>query len=524
MSFRLALGLSMLSSCLRTAMFPLLTAFFMAAFSFAVPGAAPNYEAIESLIRQSQLDIASQQLEALLKQRPNDFRAERLLGEVRIRQHNYSEGERLFRQAVQHNPKSQAACESLAGLYRDQLRLTEATAQYEKCLALAPASAPDMAAMARLYLQQGEFEKSLASLKNLPPDRRTPAMFPTMAADYVLLNRSQMAQQAIGDVLRAAPENPELVPELATALLEHGSPGDADQLLKIASPHQKITPSFLVAEAKVRMTMGQTAEAEETIAKALQQDPKSVEALSTAASLAARSENWDAAAKSLETALSLGPPRTDLLQAAIFVQIRRNDLQAAHDIAQQWYTAQPDSPDSALAFAVVLVEGNHWGEAKPLLLKVLEKQPGNKRALLSMGVVEYNASDLPAAKKYLSNSLGGGGDDASAHYYLGLAAKQEGDIETAIREMQQALTLRPTDARALGTLGQLYLQQNDVAKARAALEQAVQQAPEDPQNHYQLARVYNKLSMKAEAEEQLKAYEKLRPSRPNSPPPTPAHP
>ena len=518
------LCLSILSTRLRTAMVPLLFAFLLAASAAAVPAAPPNYQAIESLIRQSKLDAADQQLQAILKQHPNDSRAEVLLGEVRIRQHKYPEGEALFLLAVKHNPRSPQACESLAGLYRDEMRLEEATAQYEKCATLVPANAPNLAALARLYMQQGQFEKSLAVTKNVAPDRRTAQMLPAIAADYVLLGNTEQAQPAIGEVLRLAPENPDLAPELATALLEHGMASDAQQLLKIAAPHQKITSSFLIAEAKAQAATGQKAEAHETISKALQQDPKSAEALGTAASLAAQSGDWDAAAKFLEAAFASGPPRIDLLQAAILVQLRRNDLQAAHDIAQYWYTSQPEVPDSALALAVVLVEGNHWGEAKPLLEKVLAKRPNDKRAVLTMGVVEYNASDLPAAQKYLSDSLGGSADDATAHYFLGLIAKQEGDVAAAIGQMQQTLAIRPTDARALGAVGELYLEQNDVAKARTALEQAVQQAPNEPQNHYELARVYNKLAMKQEAGEQLRIYEKLRPSRPNSPEGTPPNP
>jgi len=251
--------------------------------------------------------------------------------------------------------------------------------------------------------------------------------------------------------------------------------------------------------------------------QAIRLDPKSQDSLAVAASLAMLWGQWDKSLEFLDAALAAGPPRTDLLQSVVYAEMRKNDLQAAHDVAQRWHTLRPDESAGALAFAVVLVEGNHWGEARPLLEQVLAKSPNDKGALLAMGVVQYNAGDLAAAKKYLSGAVGGGPDDANAYFFLGLIAKQQGDFSAAIAAMKQSVSIQARNPKALGQLGQLYLQENDVPSARTVLEQAIEQAPDEPQNHYELARVYNKLDRKADAEEQLKLYQKLRPQRPKSP-------
>jgi tetratricopeptide (TPR) repeat protein len=484
----------------------------------SAPAAGPSqYAAIETLIRQAKLDQAEQQLTALLKQNPKDGRAELLLGNVRLQQKNYGEAEKQFRQATEHSPKSLPACEALGRLLLDEARIDEATKQYEGCAKLSPTNAKNLATLAKLYTLQGKFEKSLAMMKPVAEAALPVQVYPTIAADDVALGRQDEAQAAIAEVMRHAPENPDLVPELANMFMEHGMASDAAELLRIAGPHQKNTAYFLSALTKAQAATGNPTKAKATLAKALQQDSKSVEALYAGAQIAIATQDWDTAAQYLDAALDAGPPRRDILQSAVLVELKRNNLQAAHGIAQRWYELQPDEPASALAFAVVLVEGNHYGEAKRLLEKVLQRNPDDKRALLAMGVVQYNAGQLADATRLLQGSLGKGPDDANAHYFLGLIAKQEGNVAEAISQMEQSLAVDPNNAKSLGAAGQLYLQENDLPKARAALEKAVEKAPDEPQNHYELARVYKKLSMPAEAQAQLALYEMLRPQRPQAP-------
>lgn len=477
----------------------------------------PNFAAVETLIRQSKLDEADKQLQAILQKQPDNARAETMMGVVRRKQGNWSESEAFFRRAVASNPKSLDACENLASLLGDEARWPETVAQYESCRKLAPGSTKIAAELAIAYEKNGDYSKSLVIAKKIPEASRPTKLLPAIAANYLAMHNSEQAQQAIGQVLQHATADPEIVPELANSFLDHDMTGDASELLRIAQARQKMTPSFQAALARMQAGIGHQQAARSAINQALKANPKSQEVLSAAASLAILWHEWSSAAEFLDAALAAGPPRSDLLQSAVFVEMQKNDMQAAHAIAQRWYTLRPDETASALAYSVVLVEGNHWGEAKPLLEKILAKTPDDKRALLAMGVVEYNAGELAASKKYLSQSIGGGPDDANAHYFLGLVAKQEGDFSGAIGQMQQSLTLRPDNPKALGALGQLYLQQNQIAEARVVLEKAVQQAPDEPQNHYELARVYNKLAMKDAADQQIKLYQKLRPQRPQSP-------
>jgi tetratricopeptide (TPR) repeat protein len=492
----------------------LAVAFFGALNLAATTVDQPNFSAIETLIKQSKLELAETQLQSILQKQPTNYQAEDLLGQVRLRQEKYDEAEALFRRAVQHNPKSEEACVGRASLLRDERRTEEAISQYETCQKLAPQRTSNATELAKLYQQAGEYEKSLRVESAIPPVARSTKLLPVLAVDYLALGKPEPAHKAIGDVLAHASADPEIVPELAIAFVQHGMVNDAAELLKIAQSQQKTTPAFLAAVARVQAAEGDQQQARATAMKALQMDPKSIEALSTAAALAEMANDWDAAAGFLDRALSAGAPRDDLLQQVVYVEIKKHDLVAAHEIAQRWHKLRPNDPVSTMALATVMIEANHFGEAKPLLEKFLASAPNDKRAQLEMGLADYNTGNLPEASHYLTSSLGQGPEDSTARYYLGLIAKQQGDIESAVDQMNRALAVNPDNPRALGALGQLYLQQNELEKARSLLEKAVEKVPEEPQNHYELARVYNKLGMKDEAQQQLQLYEKLRNKRP----------
>src|SRR3974390_2165758 len=93
---------------------------------------------IDALVRQSRLDEAEKQLQAILQKQPANTRALALLGVVRRQQGNWPEAESFFRRAVASNPRSLEACKDLAALLRDEARWPEAAAQYAACHQLAP--------------------------------------------------------------------------------------------------------------------------------------------------------------------------------------------------------------------------------------------------------------------------------------------------------------------------------------------------------------------------------------------------
>ena len=464
---------------------------------------------IRALLKQNKIPEAQQQLQKMLAKNPRDASALSFLGQVKEKQRKYREAEELFKQAIRLNPVHVTAQLQLAGLYAEEERVDEAISVYKRIRKQQPQNAKVREQLSILLEQRGEHRESLELAQSIPASARPDRLLPVMVADHLGLNQSDDAQLIIGEILRKAPMNPELVPQLASILLRRGMAGDADQLLQIAEPHQKVTVSFLAELAHVQSDLGKPDLAKATIAKAMKLDAKSADILIEKARVDSNAGDWRAAIESLQEILKGAIPSSSVLRNLVFAALQVDDLQTAHDAALDLYELNPNAPENALALSVVLIRASHWGEAKPLLEKVLVARPDDKRAQLALGIVQYNLGGLDQATRLLSASLGQGAEDSEAHYMLGLAAKQRGDIPAAAREMELSLVSNSRKSEAMASLGQFYLQLNDVEKARMMLERVVDRIPNDAQTHYQLGLAYRKLDLMDKAREQMAIFQKL---------------
>ena len=487
----------------------LLAALLLPSAAAAQKSSPPAKSSVETLIREGKLDQAGRDLESILQKNPTDVHALTLLGTVRRKQGNYRQAEALWVKAAQSDPNAIEPVENVAELYAEEDRVDHAIQLYEALLGASPHKAKFQAELADLYQKQGKYQRSLDLAEAIPANSRPDHVLVVIVADYIGLKRADELQKAVEDVVHRAPANPDLVPQLANVLLDHGMVPDAAELLRLAGKHQRVTANYLAALAKAQAMSGQSEQAQTTIAKALQLDPKSRDALIVAGRLAGIAGNWPSAMSLLQRAEKAGPPTPDLLQNLVLACMRANDLMAAHNAALDLLEIQPESPDAALTMCAVLIRAAHWGEADPLIDKVLAVRRGDKRALVAKGVVDYNLGRIDDAQKHLTASLGEGSGDAEANYYLGLAAKQKGDLPSAANFMEASLKSAPDNVSAMTALGQIYLALGDAEKAKPVLEQAASKLPKDSQTHYQLALAYKKLGLTDKAREQMALFQQL---------------
>jgi len=469
----------------------------------------PATATIDTLIREGKLDQAERQLQASLQNSPQDIHALTTLGEVREKQGKYINAEKLFLKALQIDPNAHATLFNLGWLYAEEDRADEAIPIYEALQSASPKNLKLIAALAVLYQKQGNYQKSIDLAEQIPAASRPSSLLIALVADNIGLKRSDHLQAAADAVLRRAPTNPGLVPQLANVFLDNGMVGDAIGLLQMAGKHQRPTANYLAALAKAQAMSGHREEARTTIAKSLQLDPKSRDVLTVAARLAGIDGEWKMAMKYLQEADKGGPPTAELLQNLVFACIRSNDLQAAHDAALDLLDIQPNSPEAGLVMCAVLIRAAHWGEADPILDKILTVRPNDKKVLLGKGVVDYNMDRIDDAQKHLTASLGQGAGDAEANYYLGLIAKQKGDFAGAATYLELSLKAGASNPDAMTALGQIYLAMGEAEKAKSVLEQAVSTVPNDAQTHYQLALAYKRLGLNDKAREQMTTFQQL---------------
>jgi tetratricopeptide (TPR) repeat protein len=471
---------------------------------------APDLAEISSLIRQGKLEPAERALQNFLSKQPNSAKARSLLGVVYMRETRYADAETSFLKAIQIDPNLFEARRNVGDAYLAEGKIEAAKGAYLDALRINPQDAKANLALATLYLNMGQFTASLDAAGKIPPAKRTPDLFPILAGDYFGMQQQQKAAVEIQAMIQIAGKNPDLVPQLAELLLDHGAFRSAEEVLIAAAPRQKQTDRFLLDLARAEDGLGKREEALHTLSLVLQRSSRSLDALVLAGRVSGENSDWNQAVGFFKRAQKLAPERIDILQGLVTALLYANLPNEALESARRLQSLQPDDPRAAYYMALSLFGVHKWEDAKPYAAKVLAVHPEDREMNLTMAGIVYDLHDLPEARKHLEICLKQNPADPGALYYLGLIEKTEGDLEGATKSLAKSVAGNPKNSDAQSALGGLCLQVGDLSCARDALEHSILLSPGESQNHYQLSLTYTRLGLTQQAHEQLLLYEKLK--------------
>lgn len=466
---------------------------------------------ISRLVEQGKLAEAEEQLHRYLLKLPHSAKANELLGRVYLREGRFKEAEDALQNAIIASPAPLEPRLNLGDTYLADGKLDEALTAYEGAGKIAPHDVRVNLALAKLYLAKGEFAKSIAAAGNIPAEKRTAELLPTLAADYFGLRQPEKAALEIQAMIEVVEKQPDLVPELAEFFLAHRDFQSSQQLLTLAGSKQPATDRFLVALARAQAGLGQLNEAQKTLESVLERTPDSLDALMAAGQVAAQQSDWPASAEAYSIAAKLAPERPDILYGLVSAQLRGDDSKEALKNAQKLHSLVADDLRSVYLLALALFGARNWEEAKPYAEQVLKTHPEDREMNLVLADIAFNREhNLPVARERVNACLKQDPKDPGALYYLGMIQKMEGDVAGAAQSLASSVAVNPKNADAQGALGALYLQAGDLPGAVRAFEQAVQLAPDEAQNHYQLAVAYRRSGAQDKAKAQLDIYDKIK--------------
>lgn len=480
--------------------------------AYAATQGAPSsvsIKQIQGLVDRGQVAAAEKQLWDIVLREPENTPAINLLAVIRTRQKRFPEAEALFKRVLAISPDFLGGYRNLGELYAIQGRSEDAKAAYLKVHELDPHDAKTSLALATVYEESGEFERSIEIINSIPPGLRPSSALPVMASDYFALKQPDKVAALAPLVRHGAAADPSLIPRFARVLVENGFADDAEELLKTATPGQKVTPGYLIVLARVQERQGNLPRAERTLARVAKLSPDSFDACFQSARLASQSKDYKKEASLLDKALQIQPDHQEALRHLVLARMRSGDAEVAVTVARRLYSMRPEDPDALYLMGAALTNHGEWHDARPLLEKLISVRD-DAAAQVMLGMTLMNDGDIEGASRHIERALQQNPNEIEAHYYKGVIAGQHGDLSGALKEMEIVVSANPQHVPAQAELGTISLQMGNLDRARQALEQAVSISPGIPENHYQLGLVYSRLGFQDKAQIQMAEFQKLR--------------
>ncbi|HTY83114.1 MAG TPA: tetratricopeptide repeat protein [Silvibacterium sp.] len=293
-------------------------------------------------------------------------------------------------------------------------------------------------------------------------------------------------------------------------LIDRGQAKQALAQLDAAEAQQPAMPGIERLKGMAFYAEGDYTEADQALAKALQQDPKDIEAAEYRGLTLFRLGKPAAAIPVLE-AIHEWAPGTKVdpsyVLALCYLDTRRYD-DARHAFARQ-FGFPPDSAAAYLLAGRMLLRHEFLPVAQEYAKKAVELNPRLPLSHQLLGEIALAKQDVDEAiaefeKERDLNPLYGGIYDR-----LGDAYTRTGQYQKALQALQQAVLLEPNSTGPYILLGKVTLKLQDPVSAAGYLERAEKMDPGNYMTHGLLSQAYRVLGKTADASREAETAEKL---------------
>ena len=245
-----------------------------------------------------------------------------------------------------------------------------------------------------------------------------------------------------------------------------GNPARALELASVRAQQHPADPDAHVVIARVHLERGELGAAYDALRRALDANPRHVDALYYMGGVAARLAE---AEMERLTTVAPGSARVHQLMAeSLEVQDRRTEAAAEYEVALQ---RQPDLLDALLALGRLKRTSLECGDAVELYRRAEAVRTTYDGAYGLGACLQYEQQDAAAVEQF-RKALTLEPRAALAWKDLGVSLLKLGRTDEAIRHMQKALSLEPRMHEAFYALGQAYRAAGDHTRAQEAFATA----------------------------------------------------
>jgi putative PEP-CTERM system TPR-repeat lipoprotein len=311
----------------------------------------------------------------------------------------------------------------------------------------------------------------------------------------------ELAQKQLQELLTTAPDNPEVLTTLALTEWKLAKPEEAEEHLNEAFER---FPNDLMAAgslAKVKMSKGDFAGAEEALKRTANQVPPSANAVALLGAFYAVRKNDAEAEAQFRRALQTDPKCIAALFYSAELQVRQGKKDQAEQTYQQIskldshyrfiygaFLLQAGKPDAAVAeiqrlwaanpkdrevrnrLVAVLFAAHRSPEAEKLLSEAIKNNSKDVDAKLQRSRLYIDSHQYSQARRDLEEALRNQ-NSAEVQYLLAKVDEAEGNLPGRMDHLNEAVRLRPSFLRARLELSNLLVQSNGGKSALGLMDQ-----------------------------------------------------
>jgi tetratricopeptide (TPR) repeat protein len=364
---------------------------------------------------------------------------------------------------------------TLGNFYEQQHRWAEAAAQFQSAITRAPKSPGPRAALATVYLNQGQdslAEKILVEAKEQLPD--DPAAY-RMLGDYYL-GREENAK-ALAEFSSLVTQHPKDIQVRKTYIqllvlnhrIDEASSLD-DEVIKKAPQDA----DALALRGEIQLLQGKVDDSIKTLQSALHIFSDNAFAHYQLGRALQKKGNAQQGETELREAVRLNPSLAEAWRALGEGAIRRADWPGLHNIAVQLKKIAPRSPEGYLFDATARANQNDAASAEADLTQLVTLAPNNALGYVKLGQLRLAQKRLNEAESYYRQGLSRDPNSLEALRGLVELNFRRNKPAEALRLIQTQLDANPNSSPLNLMQAQALLQNKQSAEAEHALERAVQ--------------------------------------------------
>lgn len=384
-------------------------------------------------------------------------------------------------------------------------------------------SSEDYLKEAQGYAKKGDINAAIIQLKNaLQKDPKNIKARFFLGKNYLMLGDGLSAEKEFSRAQRLGMARQHVVVPLGRAILLQGRADDILKDIKIEKDFPvDIQVEVYALQANAQMMLKQNKAAGETLIKAIELDPKSLNALVGQTRLALINQDskeaknfvdrltkmhpesssaWalhgeverltgdmQSALQSFDRALSLQANNLSALLGSASVKLALGDEDGAAKRIDAILRISPNHPIANYLKATMLYSKNDIPGTEALLQKVLKIVPGHLPSQQLMGAIDFSKGRYEQADQALSRIVQAYPTNVAAVKLLAATRLKLKRPAEAIKVFEKVLATAPDDAQMLALAGTAYMQNGQAEKGIEYLEKAAVAAPDTAEVLTQLA-------------------------------------